>query len=121
MIDIISGMIKQFPALGSPDERLRPLADRCGDAASEDGVGPGHAHAGPRVPAIISGEETARAIIDDNHSTAVMEKLIRRHRLHSRLADWTGSSPALNLVAGELVTLGLRCGIIKFNKLEMAV
>jgi geranylgeranyl reductase len=72
-------------------------------------------------PAIISGEETARAIIDDNHSTAVMEKLIRRHRLHSRLADWTGSSPALNLVAGELVTLGLRCGIIKFNKLEMAV
>ncbi len=71
-------------------------------------------------PAIISGEETAHAIIDPDHSTSVMEELIRKHRLHSRMAGWTGTSPFFNIIAGELVTLGLRCGLIKFSKLEMA-
>lgn len=71
-------------------------------------------------PAIISGEETARTIIDPDHSTDVMEGLIRKQRLHSRMADWTGASPTFNIIAGEFVTLGLRCGLIKFSKLEMA-
>jgi len=71
-------------------------------------------------PAIISGEETARAIIYPDHSTDVMKNLIRRHRRHSRMADWIGASPTFNIIAGELVTLGLRCGLIKFSKLEMA-
>ncbi|MDD3814328.1 MAG: NAD(P)/FAD-dependent oxidoreductase [Desulfocapsaceae bacterium] len=72
-------------------------------------------------PAIISGEETARTIIDREHSTKVMESLLRKHRLHSRMADWTSASPTFNIIAGECVTLGLRCGLIKFSKLEMAV
>jgi menaquinone-9 beta-reductase len=72
-------------------------------------------------PAIISGEETARTIINPEHSAQVMEGLIRKHRLHSRMADWTGASPLFNVIAGECVTLGLRYGLIKFNKLEMAV
>jgi geranylgeranyl reductase len=71
-------------------------------------------------PAIISGEETARAIIDPRHSTAVLEGLIRKHSRHSRMADWTGASATFNFLAGELVTLGLRCGFINFSKLEMA-
>ncbi|MBU0663197.1 MAG: NAD(P)/FAD-dependent oxidoreductase [Proteobacteria bacterium] len=71
-------------------------------------------------PAIISGEETARTILNPEHNTAVMERLIRKQRQHSRMADWTGFSPAFNIIAGEFVTLGLRCGIIRFNKLEMA-
>ncbi len=70
-------------------------------------------------PAIISGEETARTIIDPDHSTTIMEGLIRKHRLHSRMTDLTGSSPTFNSVIGEFVTLGLRCGLIKFSKLEM--
>lgn len=72
-------------------------------------------------PAIISGEETARTIIDPDHRSTVMEGLISKHRLHSRMTDWTGASPTFNIIAGELVTLGLRCGIIRFNKLEMAI
>ena len=72
-------------------------------------------------PAIISGEETARTIINPEHSSEVMAGLIRKHSLHSRMAGWTGRSPAFNIIAGEVVTLGLRCGLIKFNKLEMAV
>lgn len=71
-------------------------------------------------PAIISGEEAARAIIDEKHSSEVMERLIRRHRTHSLLAEWTGAHPVGNRIAGEIATLGLRCGIIKFNMLEMA-
>ena len=72
-------------------------------------------------PAIISGEEAARTILDPEHSTAVMAGLLRKHRLHSRMADWTGASPTFNVIAGEVVTLGLRYGLIKFSKLEMAV
>ena len=72
-------------------------------------------------PAIISGEEAARTIINPAHPTQVMEGLIRKQRLHRRMADWTGASPVFNTIAGEVVTLGLRCGIIKFSKLEMAV
>ncbi len=72
-------------------------------------------------PAIISGEETGRTIIDPDHSPAVMEGLIRKHSLHSRMTDWTSSSPTFNILAGELMTLGLRYGIIKFSKLEMAI
>jgi geranylgeranyl reductase len=71
-------------------------------------------------PAIVSGEEAARTIIDPEHSPVVMDGLVRKHRLHSRMADWTGTNPAFNIVAGEIVTLGLRYGLIKFSKLEMA-
>lgn len=72
-------------------------------------------------PAIISGEETARTIIDTDHSPSVMDALIRKHGLHRRMAEWSSASPAFNYFAGELVTLGLRYGIINFNKLEMAI
>jgi len=72
-------------------------------------------------PAILSGEEAARSIIDPGYNSTVMAKLTHKHRLHSRMADWTGLNAAFNLVAGECVTFGLRCGIIRFNKLEMGV
>jgi geranylgeranyl reductase len=71
-------------------------------------------------PAIISGEEAARTIIDASYQSRAMESLIRKHHLHSRMADWTGASLIFNDIAGEMVSLGLRCGLIKFNQLEMA-
>lgn len=72
-------------------------------------------------PAILSGEETARTIIDPSYDSVVMDRLTHKHRLHSRMAAWTGQNAAFNCIAGECVTFGLRCGIIRFNKLEMAV
>jgi hypothetical protein len=33
----------------------------------------------------------------------------------------TGLSPVINRLAGEVLAMGLRCGLITFNKLEMAV
>ena len=50
-----------------------------------------------------------------------METLIRNHDKHSRMVTLTGKNRFLNSILAELVTLGLRSGMIKFNKLEMAV
>jgi geranylgeranyl reductase len=72
-------------------------------------------------PAILSGEEVARTIIEPDYRSVVMEKLIHKHRLHSRMVRLTSLNSAVNCLAGEAVALGLRCGVIKFNKLEMAV
>jgi menaquinone-9 beta-reductase len=72
-------------------------------------------------PAILSGEEVARTIIEPDYKSVVMEKLIHKHRLHSRMVRLTSLNSAVNCLAGEAVALGLRCGVIKFNKLEMAV
>lgn len=72
-------------------------------------------------PAILSGEEVARTIIEPDYKSVVMEKLIHKHRLHSRMVHLTSLNSVFNCLAGEGVALGLRCGVIKFNKLEMAV
>lgn len=72
-------------------------------------------------PAIISGEEIAHTIINPTHSTVIMDRLIHNHDKHSRLVDISAKSGLLNSILAELVTLGLRSGMIKFSKLEMAV
>ncbi len=72
-------------------------------------------------PAIISGEEVAHTIINPNHSTVTMDRLIHNHDKHSRLVDISAKNGLLNSILAELVTLGLRSGMIKFSKLEMAV
>ena len=72
-------------------------------------------------PAIISGEQIALTIANPDHSTAIMDGLISRHDKHSRMVAISGKNGLLNSVLAELVTLGLRSGMIKFGKLEMAV
>lgn len=72
-------------------------------------------------PAIVSGEEVARSIIDPRFHSATMERLVRRHRQHCRVVGWTEGRTLVNRVLGEAVTLGLRMGLIPFSKLEMAV
>ncbi len=72
-------------------------------------------------PAIISGEHVAQTIINPNHSSKTMDALIHNHDKHSRMVALTRKNGFLNSILAELVTLGLRSGMIKFNKLEMAV
>lgn len=72
-------------------------------------------------PAIISGEQVAHTIVNPDHSTAIMDDLISKHDKHSKMVQITAKSGILNSVLAELVTLGLRSGMIKFSKLEMAV
>ncbi len=72
-------------------------------------------------PAIISGEEVAKTIINPKHSRDVMDALIKRHAKHSKTVQLTAKSGLLNTILTELMTLSLRSGILKFEKLEMAV
>ncbi len=71
-------------------------------------------------PAIISGEQVALTIVNSAHSSSVMDTLIRTHAKHSKALRISGKNGLLNSLLGELVTLGLRSGIVHFNKLEMA-
>ena len=72
-------------------------------------------------PAIISGEEVARTIANPNHSTVTMNRLIHNHDKHSRMVKLSGKNGFFNSMLAELVTLGLRSGMITFDKLEMAI
>ncbi len=72
-------------------------------------------------PAIISGEETARSICDPHYTSTIMTQLVERHAKHSRMVTISGKSGLLNAFLAELMTLGLRSGMIKFNKMEMAI
>ena len=71
-------------------------------------------------PAIISGEQVAHTIVKPEYSTKIIDDLISNHEKHSRMVKISAKSGIINSVLAELVTLGLRSGIIKFNKLEMA-
>ena len=72
-------------------------------------------------PAIVSGEQVARTIIDPNHSSDVMDQLVQKHAKHSKMVELSGKNGILNAILAELVTLGLRSGILNFKKLEMAI
>lgn len=72
-------------------------------------------------PAIISGEQIAHTIATPDHSPAIMNSLIAKHDKHSHMVAISGKSGLFNSILAELVTLGLRSGMIKFSKLEMAV
>lgn len=72
-------------------------------------------------PAILSGEHVAHTILNSDYSSATMDALIHNHDKHSKLVSLTAKNSLLNSVLAELVTLGLRSGMITFDKLEMAV
>ena len=71
-------------------------------------------------PAIISGEETARSIIDQNYQSVAMKKLLRRHALHRRIVLMTSSNRLACRLAMEIMVAGLRTGLVPFSALEMA-
>ena len=70
-------------------------------------------------PAIVSGEEVAKTILDPGHNSVAMSRLIRHHRLHSCMVRLT-ANPILNTMIGEMMTFALHRGIIDFKRLEMA-
>ncbi len=72
-------------------------------------------------PAIISGEETALTIANPKHCSNSMDTLINKHDQHSRMVRLSAKNGFLNSLLAELMTLGLRTGMVKFHKLEMAV
>jgi len=71
-------------------------------------------------PAIVSGEQVAATILNPDHNSNIMDNLIKRHKKHSRIVQLSGKNGMLNTLLSELVTLGLRSGIVCFSKLEMS-
>jgi geranylgeranyl reductase len=71
-------------------------------------------------PAIISGEQIAATILNPNHSSSIMDNLIKRHKQHSMIVKISSKNGILNTVLSELMTLGLRSGIVRFSQMEMA-
>ncbi len=71
-------------------------------------------------PAIVSGEHTGRYIADRKHDMKDFERLVRMQKLHARMVKLTGRASLLAEVMAELTTVGLRCGLLDFRKIEMA-
>lgn len=72
-------------------------------------------------PAIVSGEEIAATILNPHHESKAMASLIKRHQQHSTMVTISGKSGLLCTLLSELMTLGLRSGIVQFSQMEMAV
>ena len=71
-------------------------------------------------PAIVSGEEAARAILDQNYPAPQMARLLARHHRHHQVVKVTGASRLACRLTSEALVLGLRMGMIDFSALEMA-
>jgi len=71
-------------------------------------------------PAIISGEEIARTILDNQYKCVGMDRLLARHALHRRITALTSINGPLCRLAMESLVLALRMKLIHFSALEMA-
>lgn len=71
-------------------------------------------------PAIVSGEETARTILDPRYPAPEMVRLLARHHLHRRLVAFTGRNRLACRLTMETLVAALRIGAVSFNALEMA-
>lgn len=71
-------------------------------------------------PAIVSGEEVARTILDQSYPAPAMARLVARHRRHRRLVAFTGGSRLACRLTMETLVAALRGGAVSFTALEMA-
>ncbi len=71
-------------------------------------------------PAIVSGEEAARAILDPAYQAPQLAALLIRHRRHRRLVELTGANRWACRLTLEGLVLALRAGLLPFTALEMA-
>ena len=71
-------------------------------------------------PAIVSGESAARVILDPGAPCPDLEQMIAKQRRHAKALALTGRNSWCCSATMELLTLGLRLGLIPFRALEMA-
>lgn len=69
--------------------------------------------------AIVSGEETARAILDPGYESEKMEQIIKKHRRHASVLELASSGRLKGKLVLEALILGLRTGLIPLSALEM--
>ena len=88
------------------------VGDRAGLASALTGEG--------IYQAIVSGEEVALTILNPDHDSLTMNKLLARHNLHSRMVSLTSTNRLTCRIVTEATVLALRNGLIPFSALEMA-
>ncbi len=71
-------------------------------------------------PAIISGEAIAENIVNPQKPLTEFSRLVAMHEKHKRMASITGKSRFIRAVLSEVIVFGLRIGLVKFDKIEMA-
>ena len=71
-------------------------------------------------PAIISGEAIAENIVNPDNPLAEFSRLIAMHGKHKRLASITGKNRFIGAILSEVIVFGLRTGLVRFDKMEMA-
>ncbi|MEN8141224.1 MAG: NAD(P)/FAD-dependent oxidoreductase [Thermodesulfobacteriota bacterium] len=71
------------------------------------------------LPAIISGQEVARRILEPGYKAPRLSRLIRNQRRHRRLLLAASKHPRLTPLAMEALILALKMKLIHFSALEM--
>ena len=70
-------------------------------------------------PAIVSGEEVAKSILNPGHHSSAITKMVQRQRLHQRVISLASHRAAAGWLLMEALVLCLRAGLINFHLLEM--
>ncbi len=71
------------------------------------------------LPAVISGEAAAQAIITAKNDNPEMTKLILKHHRHQQMQKLFAGNKVICHIALEMLTLGLKLKIVPFRSLEM--
>ena len=71
------------------------------------------------LPAIISGEEIAKLIINPGYASNKLTNLIKNHSLHTRILLLSGKSTFHCRTIMESLVLALRLKLVPFSALEM--
>lgn len=70
--------------------------------------------------AIVSGEAVADTLAGKGAGEERMARLLRNHRRHQRVVALLNRHHRLAAIVGEVATLALRSGVLRFDALEMA-
>ncbi len=70
-------------------------------------------------PAIVSGQEVARALMDPGYKTNRIEAMVSKQEKHNRVLQLSARHPLLCTLLVNLIVVSLRMRLISFNKLEM--
>jgi len=70
-------------------------------------------------PAIISGQTIAKTIANPDHDPRHLNRLIKQQQRHNRMQKFFTGNKVVCQIAMEVLVLAVRCGLLKFDLLEM--
>lgn len=71
-------------------------------------------------PAIVSGRAVAKKILDPGYKASEIELMVKKQRLHHKVIQLASTNSLVCAGLMELLVMGLRLKLIKFQMLEMA-